>query len=138
MNNSNIMAYLRGLLIKHINLIKYGVIGVMGLGIDFFVFFLAFQVFGLHYLIANALSVVLALTHNFLLNAFLNFKVRDQLPRRFMLYFSFGMGGLLLSSGGLFLLIEILNLNALVSKALMLGGVTLLQFILNKNITFKV
>ncbi len=123
---------------KNINLIKYGIIGIIGLGVEFFVFYVMLRIVGFHYLIANIFSVVIAITHNFLLNAFFNFKVVNNLFIRFLKYFSFGITGLLISSGILYILVDLLLLNELISKAIVLSFIVLVQYILNKKFTFKI
>ncbi len=123
---------------KNINLIKYGIIGIIGLGVEFFVFYVMLRIVGFHYLIANIFSVVIAITHNFLLNAFFNFKVVNNLFIRFLKYFSFGITGLIISSGILYILVDLLLLNELISKAIVLSFIVLVQYILNKKFTFKI
>jgi putative flippase GtrA len=122
---------------RNINFFKYGIIGIVGLGVEFFVFYVMVRIVGFHYLIANIFSVVTAITHNFLLNAFFNFKVVNNLFIRFLKYFSFGLTGLLISSGILYILVDHLLLNDLISKAIVLSFIVLVQYMLNKKFTFK-
>ncbi len=129
--------FIKNEFLKNINFIKYGIIGIIGLVVEFIVFFLMLKIVGFHYLIANIFSVAIAITHNFLLNAFFNFKIVDNLFIRFLKYFSFGIIGLVISSGILYILVDLFLLNELISKAIVLSFVVFIQYVLNKKFTFK-
>ena len=86
---------------------------------------------------ANAVSVTLGITNNFFWNAFLNFKVTDNLIKRFLSFYMVGILGLLISSGMLYFLIEKNHINVIFSKIITIFVITVVQFLLNKLITFK-
>ena len=64
---------------KYIHFIKYAVIGVTGVSIDFLVFYLLTEYAGMYYQYANAISVTCGITNNFIWNAIYNFKVKDKI-----------------------------------------------------------
>lgn len=117
--------------------IKYGFIGVSGATLDFLIFTLLTRVFTVNYLIANIFSVSIGIINNFILNAFLNFKVKDKLLKRFFKFYSIGLLGLGISSGLLFLMVSFFGVDELVSKFSTIVVVTIVQYSLNKKISFK-
>lgn len=120
------------------NLYLYGIIGSISAGLDFLVYFLLTTELEIPYQFANVLSVLIGITTSFILNRRFNFKVTDRVLRRFIIFLSVGLGGLLLSSLYLHVFVEILMFNQLVSKLLSIVFVVLIQFVLNKFITFKI
>lgn len=122
---------------KFRNLILYGVIGGFSAGIDFVVFYSLTNILGVYYLVANIFSVTIGITISFILNKKYNFKVKDRVLKRFLIFISIGFGGLLLSSTLLYFFVDILILDKIISKILSIVLVVLIQFILNKFITFK-
>lgn len=122
---------------KFRHLILYGIIGGMSSGLDFLLYTALVEFVGLNYMLANCISVLAGILVSFLLNRKYNFKVEDKTVRRFLIFLSVGLGGLLFSNLILYLCIEYLFVNELVSKVLSIVPVVLLQFLLNKFITFK-
>lgn len=122
---------------KFRNLILYGIIGGISSGLDFVVYTLLVNVVGFHYLLSNTCSVLVGITTSFTLNRHYNFKVKDKTKQRFVLFLFVGLTGLLLSSLILYICIQRLQLDELFSKLLSIVLVVFIQFLLNKNITFK-
>jgi len=122
---------------KFRNLILYGIIGGFSAGIDFLVFYSLTSYLEVFYLLANIISVTIGITISFILNKNFNFKVKDKVLKRFLIFISVGFGGLLLSSALLYFLIDILTLEKYISKFLSIVFVVLIQFFVNKVITFK-
>jgi len=128
---------IRKLYNKYRELIKYCIIGCSGALLDFIVYTILIKAFGMNYLLANALSVTAGITNNFFLNAYLNFKVTDKLFKRFISFYLVGMLGLLISEILLYLLVDIMSMNSIIAKIITIFVITIVQFILNKTITFK-
>lgn len=128
---------IRKLYNKYRELIKYCIIGCSGALLDFIVYTILIKAFGMNYLLANALSVTAGITNNFFLNAYLNFKVTDKLFKRFISFYLVGMLGLLISEILLYLLVDIMIMNSIIAKIITIFVITIVQFILNKTITFK-
>ena len=122
---------------KYKELIKYCIIGCCGALLDFIAYTILVSCFGINYLIANALSVTVGITNNYFLNAYLNFKVTDNLFKRFLSFYIVGMIGLLISEALLYMLVDIMNINSIISKIITIFVITIIQFLLNKTITFK-
>ncbi len=128
---------IRKLYNKYRELIKYCIIGCSGALLDFIVYTILLKAFGMNYLRANALSVTAGITNNFFLNAYLNFKVTDNMFKRFISFYLVGILGLLISEILLYLLVDIMSMNSIIAKIITIFVITIVQFILNKTITFK-
>ena len=119
------------------HLILYGIIGGFSAGIDFLVFYLLTSYLGFFYLFANIISVSIGITISFILNKNFNFKVKDKVLKRFLIFISVGFGGLLLSSALFYFFIDIRTFEKNNSKFLSVFFVMVIQFFANKFITFK-
>ena len=131
------MNVLKQLWVKYRQLIVYCIIGCTGATLDFIVYALLTTSVGLHYQIANFLSVSFGIVNNFFLNRHFNFKTRDKFWTRLACFYSIGMFGWALSAGCLWLFVERIGLNELVAKLGTIAFVTVVQFCLNKFITFR-
>ena len=118
-------------------LIVYCLIGSTGATLDFVIYALLTNCAGIHYQIANFLSVSFGIINNFFWNCYFNFKTRDKILNRLVSFYSVGMLGWALSAGCLWLFIEVMSINVLIAKFGTIFFVTVVQFCLNKFITFK-
>lgn len=123
--------------VKFRDLILYGLIGVLSSSLDFGVYTVLVKCLSLNYLLANSISVVVGITTSFTLNRKYNFKVSDKTIRRFAIFMTVGLCGLILSNLILFVCINTIHINELLSKLLSIALVVILQFLANKFITFK-
>ena len=122
---------------KFRNFILYGIIGCFTASLDFVVFSLLTGACNIHYIISNCLSVLVGISTSFFLNSQYNFKVKDNQVRRFSIFLFIGLCGLCLSNVILWICIEVVGLNEIISKILSIILVVFFQFILNKYVTFK-
>lgn len=122
---------------KFRNIILYGIIGSFTSFLDFCVFTVLYKEIGLYYIIANCLSVLVGIATSFLLNRAYNFKVKDHTKRRFIIFCTVGLCGLLLSNGILYIGIDIMKNNESIVKLASILLVVGFQFLLNKFVTFK-
>lgn len=122
---------------KFRNLILYGIFGSISAGLDFLIYTLLVQSVGVQYLVANCISVLAGIVTSFILNRNLNFKIKDKTPQRFSIFLIVGLCGMLLSNLILYLCVDVLEWNKIVSKLLSIVLVVFFQFLLNKYITFK-
>lgn len=122
---------------KYRNLILYGIIGSCSSGLDFLLYTLFVNVFNWHYLFSNCVSVLAGITTSFTLNRTYNFKVKDQTIKRMLIFFIVGLCGMLMSNLILYVCIDCLEMNKIVSKLLSIGLVVIAQFVINKYITFR-
>lgn len=122
---------------KFHHLILYGIIGSFSSGLDFVIYTILVQVLGIHYLVANCISVLAGISTSFTLNRNYNFKVKDKTTRRFTIFLCVGLCGLMLSIAILYTCINTFEMNKIVSKLLSIVLVVFFQFLINKYLTFK-
>lgn len=117
-------------------MLSYGVIGLISSGTDALLFALFVYVFHWFSLAANLVSVSVGITISFFLNRKYTFKISDHIKRRYIVFFGVGMIGLCISEiilwGG-----HVLAVNAMVTKLCSIVLVSIVQFVLNKLISFK-
>ena len=128
---------IKSLACRYRQLIVYCVIGCTGATLDFIIYAILTSSVGMHYQFANFISVSFGIINNFFWNCHLNFKMKDRMLLRLFSFYLVGMFGCALSAGLLWLFIEVMGLNSLVAKFGTIFFVTVVQFCLNKFITFK-
>ena len=117
-------------------LILYGVIGGLSASLDFAVFLGLFELLHLHYQVANAISVHAGITLSFILNRRYNFKVFDKVGARFLRFYLTGLFGLLISFS-ILRFGSALGYPPPIVKVASIVIVALVQFIINKMVTFR-
>lgn len=133
----SISELIKALYSKFRNLILYGIIGSCTATLDFLIFTGLTQWTPIHYIIANIISCSTGISCSFLLNRKYNFKVTDHTFRRMVIFFSVGIFGMFLSSAILHFCIDNLHWGELVSKLTSIVIVVIIQFFLNKYISFR-
>jgi putative flippase GtrA len=120
------------------NLILYGIIGGFCAALDFGIYTALCYWDIMPYLWANIISIHVGIFTSFVLNRSVNFKVKDKAAMRFLSFYAVGLTGLGISELMLYLMVTVGGWNELVCKLLSIVVVALVQFILNKYITFKI
>ena len=121
---------------RYRNIILYAIIGGLSAGLDFLVYSLLCKS-GLHFQVANVVSVHCGIFCSFILNRHYNFKVKDKTLLRFLSFYVIGLIGLALSASLLYVLVDVSSWNEIYAKLVTIVAVALVQFVLNKFITFK-
>ena len=119
------------------NLILYGIIGGFCASLDFAIYTLLCYYDLLPYLWANIISIHAGIICSFLLNRTFNFKIKDKTPQRFLSFYVVGLVGLGISEAMLYLMVTIGGWNEVICKLISVVVVALIQFVLNKYITFN-
>jgi putative flippase GtrA len=114
----------------------YCLCGGMGVSTDYAVFY-ATVTAGMPYQGANALGYVAGTFMSFALNRVFTFGMRDQVLQRLGRFLGVAAVGYLASALMLLVLVQWLMVDARIAKLLTLPLVVVLQFSLNKRITFK-
>lgn len=119
------------------NLILYGIIGGFCAALDFGIY--SGLCYGdiMPYLMANVISIHIGIFTSFLLNRSFNFKVKDKVKTRFLSFYTIGLVGLGISEGMLYLMVTKGGWNEIACKLVSIIVVALIQFLLNKYITFR-
>ena len=131
------MRALLNIILTNKQLIKYAIIGCFCAGLDFLIYSFLVQIINMPYLHANVISIHCGIFTSFFLNRHFTFKIKNKILLRFFSFYVVGLIGLAISSGLLILLVENIGLNKLVSKAFSVIVVALIQFMLNKYISFR-
>lgn len=119
------------------NLILYGIIGGFCAGLDFGIYTALCYWNIMPYLWANIISIHVGIFTSFVLNRSINFKVKDKVKTRFLSFYTVGLVGLGISTLMLWLMVDMSHWNEIVCKLITIVVVALVQFLLNKHITFK-
>ena len=93
---------------------------------------------GINYQIANVAGYLMGTGISFILNALITFKVRSDLIKKCCLFFLVAAVGYLMSAIMLSVFVELVKMSALIAKITTLPIILVIQFLLNKHITFKV
>lgn len=119
-----------------IQLVKYVLIGILGLVVDFGVYTILTH-FKMNVEIANIISSTCGIINNFFWNSYTNFKVHDRLILRFISYFLVGQITTIFTTISLFIFATKMGFPHLIVKIIATFVATLIQFIINKIITFR-
>lgn len=117
--------------------VKYGLVGLVGLVVDMGFFYVFYEMLHINYILSNIMSSSLAVVNNFILNSIFTFKVKNKLLYRFISFFSIALAGMALSSGMLAVMIDGLQMNSMMAKAISIFVVALIQYFVNKKLTFS-
>ncbi|NTW14915.1 MAG: GtrA family protein [Candidatus Moranbacteria bacterium] len=90
-----------------VQLLRYLFVGGFSTVVDMGAFYAVQRLFGAHYLVAQTVGFMLGITANYLLSIAWVFRTTDDRGKEMALFFLVGIGGLLLSSLLLFLLVEV-------------------------------
>ena len=131
------MNFLKSLFLRYRELIVYCMIGVTGATLDFIIYAVLTTRFEVHYQVANALSVSFGIVNNFFLNYYFNFKVREHMLRRLLMFYCVGLLGWATGAALLWLMIDQLGVNGLIAKVVTIFAITAMQFLINKFVTFR-
>ena len=128
---------LKSIFEKKRTVILYFFIGVSAAALDYIIFLFLFNILELSSVLSTALSIGTVTVYAFVLNVHYNFKVKDRLFLRFISYSAVSFAGMLFSMGFLYVLNVRFGFNGNVVKLLSLPIIFVLQYSLNKAISFK-
>lgn len=120
-----------------IQLVEYGIIGILGFLIDLGIFYFVQRLEVLPIEVVNIISSSIALIHNYLWNSYVTFKVYDRFWLRFVGYFLVGQITTLFTTICLWIFVTILHQDKYAVKIISMIVAVLLQFLINKKVTFK-
>ena len=136
-NNADMKQIIKTLYSRFRNLILYGIIGAFCASLDFVVYTLLCHFDLISYLWANVISIHAGIICSFLLNRTFNFKIKDKMPQRFLSFYLVGLVGLGISEAMLYIMVTLGSWNEVICKLISVVVVALIQFVLNKYITFN-
>ncbi len=134
----NLVEFIPKLIASRRQFIFYCLIGAGGASLDFLTFSILIKFFGSeHYQVANAAGYAVGTVFSFKTNAWLNFSTHDRLVARFLAFCGVAFLGWALSANLLALLVGKFGLNVFLSKLATLFAVVLLQYNLNRRLSFR-
>ena len=128
---------MKKILLQKKQFLLHCVIGASGVTLDFGIYSLLVKTRLLDYQAANAVGYSSGTLLSFILNARFNFRVTDKIHLRLTSFFSIAFLGWLVSAGLLHLLIGRFNFDKYLSKFATLIVVVLLQYNLNRLLSFR-
>lgn len=117
-------------------LVKYVLIGILGLVVDFGTYCILTDI-NINVEIANMISSTCGIINNFFWNSYTNFKVHNRMFLRFISYFLVGQITTVFTTISLFIFATKLGFSHLIVKVIATIVATLIQFVLNKFVTFR-
>lgn len=117
-------------------LVKYVLIGILGLVVDFGTYWILTDI-NINVEIANMISSTCGIINNFFWNSYTNFKVHNRMFLRFISYFLVGQITTVFTTISLFIFATKLGFSHLIVKVIATIVATLIQFVLNKFVTFR-
>ena len=118
-------------------LLKFGIVGLLGMCIDFFITWLCKEKWKLNKYVANTAGFSIAVLNNFFLNYFWTFKdAGASAPAALGLFIVFAIIGLLLNNMLIYLFNDRLLINFYLSKALAIAGAFVWNFCANYFFNF--
>lgn len=117
--------------------IKYCMIAAIGGIIDLLLFIMLHTYTGIHIQIVNLVSMFTGVTTNFILNYHFNFKAHSKFFRRYFSFLTIGTAGFLVVSIAVFIFVQQLGWNAIIVKISATMFATVIQYLLNRYISFR-
>lgn len=130
------MESFKELLTKYRQFILYVIIGVTNISVEFLIQQLSENSLGWFY--SNILGVSAGAVWGFVMNLYFNFKTFENIPRRASQFFGIAFLGFLGNQASLSLLHGVLGIPTLPAKIIWAPIGTILTFVLNKKITFRI
>lgn len=120
------------------SLLKFGAVGLLGMGIDFLVTFLCKEKLRINKFVANGLGFSLAVVNNYALNRIWTFSSRNsQVVQQFFTFLLISCVGLALNTALVYFFHQKLRMTFYLSKVFAIGIVFLWNFTANLLITFN-
>jgi len=121
-----------------LEIIKYGLVGVINTLITGIILFVLMNGFGVSYKISNAVGYIAGFLNSFILNKFWTFKGNHASTIRQFIRFAVGFAiCYLIQLGLVVVLVEKLSINENISQLIGMVFYTLIGFLFNKLFTFK-
>jgi putative flippase GtrA len=117
-----------------IQLLKFGLIGIIGVSFNYSIFFILYHFFKIHYTFSSATGFALGILLVFFLNKNFTFKIKNNEETKKMIikYYILNISLALLSLLILSIFVEFLHINVYIANIISLGMIAILHFIGSK------
>lgn len=138
-NEQTNSSFLRREIYRRRLIIKYGLAGGTAVAVNLAALYFFTEVFGVWYVASAAVAFLFSLLTGFLLQKFWTFRDRDlsRLKKQMAIYAAVGLVNLILDPVLLYLLVEAFALWYILAQILVLGGLAIESYLLNRFITFR-
>lgn len=121
-----------------IRMFKFGVVGLLGMLIDFFFTWLCKEKLKLNKYLANSIGFSIAVTNNFILNRYWTFEsIAQPFAGQFFSFILVSVSGLLINNLLLYLLVKNVKANFYLLKLIVIGLVFFWNYFINFLFTFN-
>lgn len=121
-----------------IKFVKFGLVGLSGLIIDFSITYLFRNILKINQYVANAIGFVVAASSNYIINRIWTFNSHNpQMVEEYVKFFIVSLVGLGINTLVLYFLIKRFKWNFYFSKLFAIGAATVWNFFINLLFTFK-
>jgi putative flippase GtrA len=122
-----------------IRFLEYATIGTSTSALDFYFLWVLTSQFGVHYLISSGVMFLIAATLDYLADRHFVFSNSKRDAEMGYLYFLAILGaGLVMTLLAMAVMVEIFNMNYIVSRILVAGAVGMWSYLMNLYVNFKV
>ncbi len=126
-----------GLLNKHV-VLRYLMSGGSAGVTDLIVLYLLHNVFGIYYLLSAILAFIIAFGVSFTLHKFWTFRSHDEeTHKQVVMYFGTSLFGLVLNTLLMYLFVDYVHLNVILSQIIVGLLVACVSFFISRNLVFK-
>ncbi len=116
--------------------LKFAMVGMIGMGIDFSITYLCKEKFKLHKYLSNSLGFSFAVCCNYFLNRFWTFGSHKTMDTEFMLFIFVSVAGLCINNGVLWVTHQRFGIPFYPAKLVAIGVTFLWNFLVNYYVTF--
>lgn len=121
---------------KYSQFIKFSIVGASNTLISFVLYYILVKL-GLHYMISNVLAYSAGVINSYILNSTWVFHANSQQGSKIIKFITVNLGALLLSSSLLYICVDFLGINKIISQVIVTLIVLLVNYAGNKLWTFK-
>ena len=122
--------------VELISIIKFGIIGISNTLINWIIFFLL-NLVEVNYILANIIAYSLATINSYIWNSKWVFKYNNEKLVSSLKFIIVNLVGLILNTIILFILVDMFNINKIISLVMATGVVMILNYISNRLWVFK-
>ena len=123
-------------ILELIRIIKFGIIGISNTLINWIIFFLL-NLLGVNYIVANIIAYSLATINSYIWNSKWVFKYNNEKLVSSLKFVIVNLVGLILNTIILFILVDMFNINKIISLVIATGVVMIINYISNRLWVFK-
>jgi putative flippase GtrA len=119
--------------------LKYSSVGGVTFAFDLALLYLFTDYLGIDYLVSTAIAFVIAVSLNYIVSRrFVFKKTQTKVGRGYVNFFIIAAIGLLLVTGGMYVLVSVIGVNYVIARVSIAGFTGMWNYLLNLYVNFKV